>query len=26
MMNIVLGLVLVVFAGRLIFFPDNIPH
>ena len=25
-MNIVLGLVLVVFAGRLIFFPDNIPH
>jgi threonine/homoserine/homoserine lactone efflux protein len=26
MMNIVLGVVLVVFAGRLIFFPDNIPH
>lgn len=26
MMNIVLGLVLVVFAGKLIFFPDNIPH
>ena len=26
MMNIVLGLVLVIFAGRLIFFPDNIPH
>lgn len=26
MMNIVLGLVLVVFAGRLILFPDNIPH
>ena len=26
MMNIVLGLVLVVFAGRLIFFPENIPH
>jgi len=25
-MNIVLGLVLVIFAGRLIFFPDNIPH
>ena len=25
-MNLVLGLVLVVFAGRLIFFPDNIPH
>jgi hypothetical protein len=25
-MNIVLGLVLVAFAGRLIFFPDNIPH
>jgi threonine/homoserine/homoserine lactone efflux protein len=25
-MNIVLGLVLVVFAGRLIIFPDNIPH
>lgn len=25
-MNIVLGIVLVVFAGRLIFFPDNIPH
>lgn len=25
-MNIVLGLVLVVFAGRLIFFPENIPH
>ena len=25
-MNIVLGLVLVVFAGRLIFFPHNIPH
>jgi len=25
-MNIVLGLVLVVFAGRLIFLPDNIPH
>jgi threonine/homoserine/homoserine lactone efflux protein len=26
MLNIVLGLVLVVFAGRLILFPDNIPH
>ena len=26
MMNIVLGIVLIVFAGRLIFFPDNIPH
>jgi len=25
-MNIILGLVLVAFAGRLIFFPDNIPH
>jgi threonine/homoserine/homoserine lactone efflux protein len=25
-MNIVLGIVLVVFAGRLILFPDNIPH
>jgi threonine/homoserine/homoserine lactone efflux protein len=25
-MNIVLGVVLVLFAGRLIFFPDNIPH
>lgn len=25
-MNIVLGIVLIVFAGRLIFFPDNIPH
>jgi threonine/homoserine/homoserine lactone efflux protein len=25
-MNIVLGLVLVAFAGRLIFFPDNMPH
>jgi threonine/homoserine/homoserine lactone efflux protein len=26
LMNIVLGLVLVIFAGRLILFPDNIPH
>lgn len=25
-MNIILGLVLVVFAGRLILYPDNIPH
>lgn len=25
-MNIVLGIVLVVFAGRLILFPDNLPH
>ena len=25
-LNIVLGLVLVIFAGRLIFFPDKIPH
>ncbi|HPH46143.1 MAG TPA: LysE family transporter [Chryseolinea sp.] len=25
-MNIILGLVLVIFAGRLIFFPDTIPH
>ncbi|SKC86554.1 Threonine/homoserine/homoserine lactone efflux protein [Ohtaekwangia koreensis] len=25
-MNIVLGIVLVIFAGRLILFPDNIPH
>lgn len=25
-MNIVLGIVLVIFAGRLIFFPDLIPH
>jgi hypothetical protein len=25
-MNIVLGIVLVVFAGRLILFPDNIPR
>jgi threonine/homoserine/homoserine lactone efflux protein len=25
-MNIVLGIVLVLFAGRLIFFPDYIPH
>jgi threonine/homoserine/homoserine lactone efflux protein len=25
-LNIVLGLVLVIFAGRLIFFPDRIPH
>ncbi len=25
-MNIVLGIVLVIFAGRLIFFPDQIPH
>ena len=25
-MNIVLGVVLVIFAGRLILFPDNIPH
>jgi len=25
-MNIVLGLALIVFAGRLILFPDNIPH
>lgn len=25
-MNIILGIVLVIFAGRLIFFPDNIPH
>ena len=25
-MNIVLGIVLVVFAGRLLLFPDNIPH
>lgn len=26
LMNIVLGLVLVVFAGKLIFFPNDIPH
>jgi threonine/homoserine/homoserine lactone efflux protein len=26
MMNIILGIVLVFFAGRLILFPDNIPH
>lgn len=26
LMNIVLGIVLVIFAGRLIFFPDKIPH
>jgi len=26
MLNIVLGLVLVVFAGRLILYPENIPH
>jgi threonine/homoserine/homoserine lactone efflux protein len=26
LMNIVLGIVLVIFAGRLIFFPENIPH
>lgn len=26
LMNIVLGLVMVIFAGRLILFPDNIPH
>lgn len=25
-MNIILGIVLIVFAGRLILFPDNIPH
>jgi threonine/homoserine/homoserine lactone efflux protein len=25
-MNIILGVVLVIFAGRLILFPDNIPH
>jgi hypothetical protein len=25
-MNMVLGVVLVIFAGRLIFFPDNLPH
>lgn len=25
-MNIILGIVLVIFAGRLILFPDNIPH
>jgi threonine/homoserine/homoserine lactone efflux protein len=25
-MNVVLGIVLVIFAGRLILFPDNIPH
>lgn len=25
-MNIILGLVMVIFAGRLILFPDNIPH
>ncbi|HEY9009282.1 LysE family translocator [Ohtaekwangia sp.] len=25
-MNILLGIVLVIFAGRLILFPDNIPH
>ncbi|HEY3402210.1 MAG TPA: LysE family transporter [Ohtaekwangia sp.] len=25
-MNFVLGIVLVIFAGRLIFYPDNIPH
>jgi threonine/homoserine/homoserine lactone efflux protein len=25
-MNIVLGIVLVIFAGRLILYPDNIPH
>ena len=25
-MNIILGLVLIIFAGRLIFFPDTIPH
>jgi threonine/homoserine/homoserine lactone efflux protein len=26
LMNIVLGIVLVIFGGRLILFPDNIPH
>jgi threonine/homoserine/homoserine lactone efflux protein len=26
LMNIVLGVVLVIFAGRLILFPENIPH
>lgn len=26
LMNIALGIVLVIFAGRLILFPDNIPH
>lgn len=25
-MNIVLGVLLIIFAGRLIFFPENIPH
>jgi len=25
-MNILLGIVMVIFAGRLILFPDNIPH
>ena len=25
-MNIVLGILLIVFAGRLILFPENIPH
>jgi threonine/homoserine/homoserine lactone efflux protein len=26
LMNIILGIVLIIFAGKLILFPDNIPH